>query len=93
MRNLALALLAASGLVMIGSMPAGAVGSRYPFCMQGNDAPGLSDCSYTSYEQCQATASGRFLQCIQNPYYNPGGDYDPRAYRGPRARSVYPYPR
>ena len=36
----------------------------------------------SSYEPCQATASGRFLQCIENPYYNPGGDYDPRAYRG-----------
>jgi hypothetical protein len=39
MRNLALALLAASGLAMIGSMPAGAVGTRYPFCIQGDDQP------------------------------------------------------
>jgi hypothetical protein len=92
MRNLALALLATSGLVMVGSMPAGAVGTRYPFCIQGDDQPGLSNCTFTSYAQCQATASGRRLWCIENPYYNPG-DYDPRGYRGPRARSVYPYPR
>ena len=86
MRNLALALLA--GLAIVGSAPAHAVGTRYPFCMQGNDAPGLSDCSYTSYAQCQATASGRFLTCIQNPYYNPG---DQRPGRGGRpVRSVYP---
>jgi len=93
MRNPALALLAASGLAMIGSMPAEAVGTRYPFCIQGDDQPGLSNCTFASYEQCQATASGRHLWCIENPYYNPGGDYDPRGYRGPRARSVYPYPR
>lgn len=92
MRKLALALLAAGGLAILGTAPAEAVGTRYPFCLQGNDSPGLSDCSYTSYEQCQAIASGRFLYCIENPYYSPGGDYDPRAYRGPgRVRSIYPY--
>lgn len=91
MRNAILALLAASGLAMIGTAPAEAVGTRYPFCMQGAYAPGLSDCSYTSYAQCQATASGRRLSCIENPYYNPGTGPDPRAYRGAnRVRSVYP---
>jgi hypothetical protein len=90
MRNLILALLAAGGVAVIGAAPAQAVGTRYPFCMQGQDAPGLSDCKYTSYQQCQATASGRFLYCIENPYYNAGGDADPRGYRGPRVRSVYP---
>lgn len=91
MRNLILALLAVGGIAMAGVVPAEAVGAGYPFCLQGNDAPGLSNCSFTSYEQCQATASGRFLSCIQNPYYNPGGGYDTRPYRGPRARSAYPY--
>ena len=90
MRNVVLALLAASGLAMVGAAPAGAVGTRYPFCLQGNDSPGLSNCTFTSYEQCQATASGRFLYCMENPYYNPG--VDRRAYRGRnRVRSVYPY--
>jgi hypothetical protein len=88
MRNAVLFLLAASGLAMAGSMPAGAVGTRYPFCIQGNEFPGLSNCTFTSYEQCQATASGRFLYCVENPYFNPGGD--PRGYRGPRVPSVYP---
>jgi Protein of unknown function (DUF3551) len=90
MRNRVLALLAAGGLAMMGSAPAEAVGTRYPFCIQGDDQPGLSNCTFTSYEQCQATASGRRLWCIENPYYNPGGGYGPRAYRGPRIRSVYP---
>ena len=90
MRNAVLAMLAASGLVVLGAAPVGAVGTRYPFCIQGNDYPGLSNCTFTSYEQCQASASGRFLYCVANPYYNPGGGLDPRAYRGPRVRSVYP---
>ena len=90
MRSVVLAVLAAGGLAMVGAAPAGAVGSRYPFCIQGNDYPGLSNCTFTSYEQCQASASGRFLYCVANPYYNPGGGLDPRGYRSPRVRSVYP---
>jgi hypothetical protein len=89
MRVAVLAVLTASGLAILGTVPAGAVGSRYPFCIQGNDFPGLTNCTFTSYEQCQATASGRFLYCVTNPYYNPGS-IDPRGYRGPRVRSVYP---
>jgi hypothetical protein len=90
MRNVVLALLAGGGLAVAGSAPAEAVGTRYPYCLQGSEYPGLSNCSFTSYAQCQATASGRLLYCVENPYYNPGGD--PRGYRGgDRARSVYPY--
>jgi len=82
MRNLVLALLAVSGLAVVGTAPAEAVGVRYPYCMQGQDAPGLSDCRYTSYQQCQATASGRFLYCIESPFYvGVGSSDDPRAYR------------
>ena len=63
-----LVLLAAGALTALGSAPAAAVGTRYPFCIQGDEQPGLSNCTFTSYEQCQATASGRFLSCIANPY-------------------------
>jgi hypothetical protein len=79
MRNLILAVLAATGLATAATAPAAAVGTKYPFCMHGRDYPSLSDCSYTSFEQCQATASGRFLECIANPYYIPPGE--PRAPR------------
>jgi len=89
MRNLVWALLAAGGLAAIGTAPAAAVGTRYPFCIQGDEYPGLSNCTYTSYQQCQASASGRLLTCVANPYYN-AGEPDPRGYRGPRVRSVYP---
>jgi Protein of unknown function (DUF3551) len=89
MRHLVLALLAASGLAMAGTAPAAAFGTRYPFCIQGDEYPGLSNCTFTSYQQCEASASGRFLSCIENPYYNAG--VDPRAYRNRRrVRSVYP---
>ena len=91
MRNVVLALLSVGGLAMVGAAPAEAVGTRYPFCIQGDEYPGLSNCTFTSYEQCQASASGRFLSCLANPYFNPGADNDPRAYRGrDRVRSVYP---
>ena len=91
MRNFVLALLSVGGLAMVGTAPAEAVGTRYPFCITGDEFPALSNCSFTSYEQCQATASGRYLSCIANPYYNPGPDIDPRADRGrDRAPSVYP---
>jgi hypothetical protein len=90
MRNLVLALLGAGGLAMVAAAPAEAVGTRYPFCIQGDEFPGLSHCTFTSYEQCQATASGRFLWCIANPYYNSREDDDPRAYRGNRVRPVNP---
>jgi hypothetical protein len=78
MRNIVLALLAAGGLA-VGLTPAEAVGTRYPFCLQGNDSPGLSNCTFTSYQQCQASASGRFLYCVANPFFAGGGE--PRVYR------------
>jgi Protein of unknown function (DUF3551) len=91
MRNLILVMLAASGLAIISIAPAEAVGTRHPFCMQGKEHPALSDCTWDSYEQCQATASGQRLWCIQNPYFVGS---DPRAYGGrPRApRGGYPQP-
>ena len=91
MRNLVLALLSAGGLAMVGAAPAEAVGTRYPYCIQGDEYPGLSQCTFTSYEQCQATASGGFSPAWKIPIYDPGADNDPRAYRGrDRVRSVYP---
>jgi hypothetical protein len=82
MRNVILALSVAAAIAALGSWPAAAVGTRYPFCLQGDEQPGLSNCTFTSYEQCQATASGRFLWCIANPYYAGVGN-GPRASRRP----------
>ncbi len=89
MRNVVLALLAASGSALLGSAPAHAVGTRYPFCIQGDQYPGLSNCTFETYQQCLATASGRDLNCIANPYYDAGRQM-PVDRRRPRPRSIYP---
>jgi len=89
MHKLTLTLLTIAGLSTLGVAPAMAVGTRYPFCIQGDAYPGLSNCTFTSYEQCQATASGRRLACIANPYYVGDSD-DPRANRGPGYRPPPP---
>jgi hypothetical protein len=91
MRKAMLMMAAATGLGLAAMAPAHAVGSRYPFCLQGNDSPGLSNCTFTSYQQCQATASGRFLYCVANPFY--GGGAEPRVYRERRPPPGYPYSR
>jgi hypothetical protein len=94
MRNIVLIALAASGLALLGARPSHAVGTRYPFCIQGNEFPGLSNCTFTSYDQCMATASGRFLTCVANPYFA-GGTDDPYAYRNRHRRlppDYYPAP-
>ena len=80
MRKIAQAVLAVGGLWMLHTSPAQAVGFSHPFCIQGNEYPGLSGCYFDSYGQCMATASGRFLTCISNPYYL-GQTSDPYAFR------------
>jgi hypothetical protein len=50
-------------------MPAAAV--EYPYCIKGCDfGAGPGDCSFTSYQQCQASASGRSATCAQNPNFS-----------------------
>lgn len=95
MRGAILAVVGAIGFAAINAAPAEAVGTRYPFCIQGDQEPGLSNCTFTSYEQCQATASGRFLSCIANPYYVGGAAPPPGAYRPLPGRPLPPagYPR
>ncbi|WP_291842343.1 DUF3551 domain-containing protein [Bradyrhizobium sp.] len=96
MRRVILATLIANGLATLGAAPADAVGTRYPFCIQGDQEPALSNCTFTSYEQCQATASGRFLTCIANPYYVGEGALPSSAYRPLPGRALPPaaaYPR
>jgi len=78
MRTMILAAVSMAALATFGTAPAHAVGVRYPFCIQGDRYPGLSNCSYPSYQACLATASGIGQSCIANPYYV--GDNDHRSY-------------
>ncbi len=90
MRGFALFIVGGCGLGMTTIAPAGAVGTDYPFCIQGEQYPGLSNCTFTSYQQCQATASGTPNHCISNPYYNASGNSGERPGQYP-ARLGYPY--
>jgi len=68
MRNtmlVTLGLAAAGAATIAGSGPAAAV--DYPYCVQGRGVGVPGDCSYTSYGQCLASASGRGLYCNVNP--------------------------
>ena len=93
MRRLVLAGFAVITFAFIGTMPAQAAGDRHAFCLQGDEYPGLSYCTFDSYGQCMATASGRYLTCIANPFYEGPSD-DPYAYRNRNRRSppVIPAP-
>lgn len=53
----AIAALAAGAATMAGATPAAAY--EYPYC--------ASDCSYETFAQCQAAASGRNISCTVNP--------------------------
>jgi hypothetical protein len=69
MRKAILALMALSGVCAIDAAPA--VAGGMPFCIKGCDfAGGAGDCSFSSYQQCQATASGRDASCAANPTFN-----------------------
>jgi hypothetical protein len=73
--------LVASALTFVGTTSALAYGTRHAFCLQGGEFyQGLNNCTFDSYEQCQATASGQNMQCLANPYYDGPSD-DPYAYR------------
>jgi hypothetical protein len=65
MRTLFLALATSATIFATGVSPVAA--SEYRYCLQGNDYAGAGDCGFTSYQQCQATASGLTAYCVANP--------------------------
>ena len=83
MRILALTILAIATVSVAG--PAAA--RDYPFCIKGCDfGAGRGDCSFTSYQQCKATASGRDAYCDVNPQYNANAELQPDRSRQSRRR-------
>jgi hypothetical protein len=76
MRKAILALLALGTACAIDAAPA--VAGGMPFCIKGCDfAAGVGDCSFSSYQQCLATASGRDATCAANPYFNANAEMLP----------------
>ena len=86
MRKLVLASLAvaaAGAATLATSAPAAAY--DYPWCVQGKGVGYPGDCSYTSYAQCMASASGRYAYCGVNPYVAFRAQASPQ----PRGRYYY----
>jgi Protein of unknown function (DUF3551) len=67
-------LLALSAMAIAYALTVGpAAAQSYAFCLQGCDF-GAGDCSFASYQQCQASASGREAWCAPNPYFRAVSD-------------------
>ena len=82
MRTGLLAVLAMSVVAagtMAGSGPAAAI--EYPYCIQGGGWGVPGDCSYRSYAECMASASGRLVWCNANPRFAYGAQPQPRRKR------------
>jgi Protein of unknown function (DUF3551) len=63
--------LLAMAMAMAGTATMPAMARDYPYCIKGCDfGGGRGDCSFSSYEQCQATAAGRDAWCAANPDFN-----------------------
>ncbi len=75
-----MALTAAGAATVATSAPAAA--HDYPWCVVGRDMGYPGDCTYTTYAQCQASASGRFAYCQGNPRVAYGLQVAPRGRRG-----------
>jgi hypothetical protein len=85
MRGALLALMVGCAASATAAMPVAAGG--YPYCIKGCDYGGsLGDCSFASYQQCQATAAGRDAWCAANPYFNARAEMQPDRGRQSRRR-------
>ncbi|MBR0715933.1 DUF3551 domain-containing protein [Bradyrhizobium liaoningense] len=63
--------------------------SQSPVCLQrwGQSGSTYIDCSYTSLEQCRATASGLSATCFANPYGPQTHQAPPGRVRGRQGRT------
>ncbi|MGT2437061.1 DUF3551 domain-containing protein [Bradyrhizobium betae] len=62
MRKTQLVLLTFSAAVLAGFAAATPAAAReYPWCAQGGEYDYPGECAYNTYEQCQASVSGRLL--------------------------------
>ena len=70
MRTFFLTAAVIGALASIGMTPAPAQARDYPFCIKGGDYDSaVGDCSFDTYEQCLASASGRRAFCDANPFF------------------------
>ena len=57
-----------------------AMARDYPFCIMGCDFGGAGSCTFDSYAQCQAAASGRDAWCAANPAFQRSRALQPVGY-------------
>lgn len=81
MRIVFLAAVAVGALAATGLTSTFAQARDYPFCIKGDDyGSPTGDCSFDTYEQCLAAASGRRDYCDRNYFFKDAGN----------ARAAYP---
>jgi hypothetical protein len=86
MRRSLWASIAIGVIAAINAAPAAA--GNAPFCIKGCDfGGGAGDCNFSTYQQCQATASGRDATCAANPYLSANAELLPG--RGRQSRRRY----
>jgi len=91
MRKMQLALLTLGATVLAGFVNVTPAASRdYPWCAQGGEYDYPGDCTYSTYEQCQASVSGRLLYCGPNPLVAYGQASQPQSRPHRRTRPVAP---
>lgn len=92
MRMMQLALPALATMVLVGFAAGTPATARdYPWCAQGGEYDYPGECAYSTYEQCQASVSGRLLFCDRNPRFAYGQQQVPQPRPHRRARPVTPY--
>ena len=65
MRAVFLAFVTSTLVLFIGISSSAA--TDYPYCMQGDEfAGGAGECTFATYAQCLASASGRLASCAEN---------------------------
>jgi len=81
---LRLILLVVGMIVAVAPVAAQRYNPAYPVCLQKWEWGGGSTiyCGYTSWERCQATASGLSAMCLANPYWPQANRNGPIALRG-----------
>lgn len=77
MTKTAVALLAL-GTVMSFAAPQAASARDYAYCLQGRQWGYPGNCQFSTYQQCQATASGTDAGCGVNPRVAFGSQDEPR---------------
>jgi hypothetical protein len=92
MRQILFAVMAVAAAGVAGvATSAPAAAQQDSWCVQGRDEGIPGDCSYSSYAQCMASASGRNAYCGVNPMAAYARQYPPRQTRRGRPFDPYAY--